>query len=105
MYKVAPYKDIIPHLKETYKILKKNQYEVMHAFDNTLNLFPMFLGCVAGVKVRISESISKGDKNEKKTLLNISYDLFPIGLQIVIWLTQLIVEFGSLARKLMIEER
>ena len=83
VYKVAPYKDIIPHLKETYKILKKNQYEVMHAFDNTLNLFPMFLGCVAGVKVRI----------------------FPIGLQIVIWLTQLIVEFGSLARKLMIEER
>jgi FMN phosphatase YigB (HAD superfamily) len=42
VYKVAPYKDIIPHLKETYKILKKNQYEVMHAFDNTLNLFPMF---------------------------------------------------------------
>ena len=63
VYKVAPYKDIIPHLKETYKILKENQYEVMHAFDNTLNLFPMFLGCIAGVKVRISESISKGDKN------------------------------------------
>lgn len=69
VYKVAPYKDIIPHLKETYKILKENQYEVMHAFDNTLNLFPMFLGCIAGVKVRISESISKGDKNEKKTLI------------------------------------
>ena len=69
VYKVAPYKDIIPHLKETYKILKENQYEVMHAFDNTLNIFPMFLGCIAGVKVRISESISKGDKNEKKTLI------------------------------------
>ena len=69
VYKVAPYKNLIPHLKETYKILKENQYEVVHAFDNTLNIFPMFLARIAGVKVRISESISKGDKNEKKTLI------------------------------------
>lgn len=75
VYKVAPYKKIFPHLKETYGILKKNKYEVMHAFDNTLNIFPMFLGWLAGVKVRISESISKGDKNEKKTL--IKYALRP----------------------------
>lgn len=75
VYKVAPYKNILPHLKETYSILKKNKYEVMHAFDNTLNIFPMFLGWLAGVKVRISESISKGDKNEKKTL--IKYALRP----------------------------
>ncbi|WP_138301685.1 glycosyltransferase [Bacteroides ovatus] len=75
VYKVAPYKNLILHLKETYKILKKNRYEVVHAFDNTLNIFPMFLGWIVGVKVRISESISKGDKNEKKTL--IKYALRP----------------------------
>ncbi|MCD8203126.1 MAG: glycosyltransferase, partial [Prevotella sp.] len=75
VYKVAPYKNIIPHLKQTYKILKSNRYEVMHAFDNTLNIFPLFMGRLAGVKVRISESISKGDKNEKKTL--IKYALRP----------------------------
>lgn len=75
VYKVAPYKSIIPHMRETYQILKENQYEVMHAFDNTLNIFPMFIGWLAGVKVRISESISKGDKNEKKTL--IKYALRP----------------------------
>ena len=61
VYKVAPYKNLITHLKDTYKILKENKYEVMHAFDNTLNIFPMFLGRIAGVNVRISESISKGD--------------------------------------------
>lgn len=72
---MAPYKNLITHLKDTYKILKENKYEVMHAFDNTLNIFPMFLGRIAGVKVRISESISKGDKNEKKTL--IKYALRP----------------------------
>lgn len=75
VYIVPPYKDIIPHLTETYKILKKNRYEVLHAFDNTLNIFPMFLGWIAGVKVRISEGISKGDKNEKKTL--VKYALRP----------------------------
>ena len=75
VYKVAPYKSIFPHMKETYQILKENQYEVMHAFDNTLNIFPMFIGWLAGVKTRISESISKGDKNEKKTL--IKYALRP----------------------------
>lgn len=72
VYVVSPYKQIVPHLRETYKILKENKYSVMHAFDNTLNLFPMFLGWLAGVKVRISESISKGDKNEKKTLIKLA---------------------------------
>ena len=72
VYLVPPYKQIVPHLRETYKILKENKYSVMHAFDNTLNLFPMFLGWLAGVKVRISESISKGDKSEKKTLVKLA---------------------------------
>lgn len=31
-------------MRETYKILKDNKYEIMHAFDNTLNVFPMFWG-------------------------------------------------------------
>lgn len=75
VYKVAPYRHIISHLEETYHILKENKYEVMHAFDNTLNIFPMLIGWLAGVRVRISESISKGDKNEKKTL--IKYALRP----------------------------
>lgn len=69
VYIVPPYKRLIPHLRETFKILKYNKYQIMHAFDNTLNLFPMFVGWIAGMKVRISESISKGDKNEKKTLI------------------------------------
>ena len=75
VYIVPPYKKIFSHLSETYKILKNNKYQIVHAFDNTLNLFPMIVGWMAGVKVRISESISKGDKNEKKTL--VKYALRP----------------------------
>lgn len=69
VYTVAPYKNLPKHLWDTYRILKKNRYQLMHAYDNTLNVFPMFVGKLAGVKVRISESISKGDKSEKKTLM------------------------------------
>ena len=118
VYKVAPYKNLIPHLKETYKILKENQYEVVHAFDNTLNIFPMFLARIAGVKVRISESISKGDEKLKMTdnnaevirmkrkhSLNMSCALSLIGLQTVIWLIQSIAVFGNLVRRPMIKER
>lgn len=69
VYIVPPYKNLLSHMIETYKILRNNQYQIMHAFDNTLNLFPMFVGWCAGVKVRVSESISKGDWNEKKTIV------------------------------------
>lgn len=75
VYIVPPYKKIVAHLRETYKILKENHYQVMHAWDNTLNIFPMLVGKMADVEIRISESISKGDKNEKKTL--IKYALRP----------------------------
>lgn len=76
VYLVPPYKHICSHLKATYKILKDNHYQVMHAFDNTLNVFPLFVGKLAGVKVRISESISKGDKNEAKTKIKLVLRLF-----------------------------
>ena len=59
VYLVPPYKQIVPHLRETYKILKENKYSVMHAFDNTLNLFPMFLGWLAGVKVKAYPKVTK----------------------------------------------
>lgn len=69
VYTVAPYKQLHFHMLDTYRILKKNKYDIIHAFDNTLNVFPMFLGKLLDIKVRISESISKGDKSEKKTFL------------------------------------
>lgn len=68
VYRIAPYKNIYTHMSELYSILHSNKYDVMHAFDNTLNLFPMLIGKFAGVRLRISESISKGDKLERKTM-------------------------------------
>jgi len=75
VYIVAPYKKIISHMKDTFKILKNNHYLIMHTFDNTLNIFPLFLGWLVGIKVRISECISKGNRKEKKTF--VKYALKP----------------------------
>lgn len=75
VYIVAPYRNILTHLVQTWRIFRQNKYDTIHAFDNTLNVFPMFLGWLSGAKVRISECISKGDKNEKKTF--IKYALRP----------------------------
>lgn len=69
IYLVPPFTHFLSHIRNTYQILKNNHYPIVHAYDNTLNLFPMFLSWKAGIKVRISESISKGDKNEKKTFI------------------------------------
>jgi len=75
VFTVAPYKYLPWHLLDTYRILKRGKYDIIHAFDNTLNVFPMWLGKRVGIKVRISESISKGDKSEKKTF--VKYALKP----------------------------
>ena len=48
----------------------------MHAFDNTLNVFPLFAGKLAGVPLRISESVSKGNRKEGKTIAKYVLRLF-----------------------------
>lgn len=69
VYRTATYQHLFSHSCQVYRILKENHYEIMHCYDNTLNLFPLFIGWLAGVRVRISESISKGDKGERKTVI------------------------------------
>ena len=69
LFLVPSYKHFLSHMRQTYRILKSHDYPIIHAYDNTLNVFPMFLGWKAGIRTRISESISKGDKNEKKTVI------------------------------------
>lgn len=69
---VPPYKQIHHHLMATLEVLRQGNYHIVHAFDNTLNVFPMWLAKRAGIGVRISESISKGDKNEKKTAMKLA---------------------------------
>mgnify|MGYP002624146960 CR=1 FL=1 len=66
---VPPYQKIGAHMKALEKIFRQEQFDVLFAMNNTMNLFPLYLAKKCGIKVRISESLSMASKQEwKKTL-------------------------------------
>lgn len=67
VYEIRPYQNIIGNMIDIYKLCKKNRYPVMHAYNSTMNIFPMFVAKVAGVPVRISESLSMAHEGDWKT--------------------------------------
>lgn len=67
VYLVTPYENILNNITDIYKICKKNKYNIIHAYNGTMNIFSLFAGWCAGIKIRINESISMGHKSEKKT--------------------------------------
>lgn len=72
VYVVPPYQKIIAHIKALKKLFVENQYDVFHAMNNTMNIFPLYVAKQAGVKVRVSESLSMASKYEiKKSVLKI----------------------------------
>lgn len=71
IFVIESYSNIFKHLKELRKLFIENEYEIIHAFDNTLNIFPMALGYFSGAKVRINESLSMSHKGEFKTYIKL----------------------------------
>lgn len=66
---VPSFKNLWGHTKGLYDIFKKEKYDVVHAYNSTMNLFPMYAAQKAGIKVRISESLSMAAKGEFKTYI------------------------------------
>lgn len=75
VYRVTPYEHIIKNMQEMKQIFDEEQYDVIHAWDSMMNLFPLVVAKKAGIMVRISESLSMANKGEAKTL--IKYALRP----------------------------
>lgn len=46
----------IKNFTDTYKIIRKNEYEIVHAHMTLMNFIPLFCAKLCGVKVRISHS-------------------------------------------------
>ncbi len=68
-YIVTPYKNLIKYIFQVYKIVKNNNYEIVHSHLNTISVFPLLAAFLAGVKVRIAHNHSTAVKGEPKTLL------------------------------------
>lgn len=69
IFVTMPYKRIYSHMIELKQIFQKNKYDIVHAFDNTLNIFSMLTARKCGIPVRINESISMGHKGEWKNYI------------------------------------
>lgn len=69
VYKIPPYQHIFANIREMKRICKDNQYPIMHAWNSTMNLFPMWVAKSVGIPVRISESLSMGHAGDWKTVL------------------------------------
>lgn len=63
---IPPYQKIVKHIAALWKLYKSNRYDVLYAANNTMNVFPLFVAKLAGIKVRVSESLTTASKLEKK---------------------------------------
>lgn len=67
---VPPYQKVFEYQKQLQKILKENNYKIIHSHINTLSVFPLYAAKRVGVPVRIAHSHSTTNKKEwKKNLL------------------------------------
>ena len=73
---VPSFKNLKGHTKALYDLFKKEKYDVVHAYNSMMNICPMYAAKKAGVKVRISESLSMAAPGEWKTY--VKYMLRPL---------------------------
>lgn len=66
LHVIPPYQNIVAHLKALKKIFRENKYDVLYAVNNTMNLFPLYMAYKAGIKVRVSESLTMASPLERK---------------------------------------
>lgn len=69
VYRIVPFQNILGNMRDIYRLCKRNGYQVMHAYNSTMNVFAMFPGKLAGVPIRISESLSMAHDGEFKTVI------------------------------------
>ena len=67
VFMVPSFKNLKGHTRALYKLFKKEGYDVVHAYNSMMNFFPMYAAKKAGIKVRISESLSMAAPGELKT--------------------------------------
>lgn len=67
---IPPYQKLFSYQRELRKVLKENDYKIVHSHINTLSVFPLYAAKRVGVYVRIAHSHSTTNKKEwKKNLM------------------------------------
>lgn len=63
---IPPYQKFLKYHKELKRVLKEENYKIVHSHINTLSVFSLFAAKCAGVPTRIAHSHSTTNKKEKK---------------------------------------
>lgn len=67
---IPPYQHQKSYQKELQKILKQNNYKIIHSHINTMSVFPLYAAKKVGIPIRIAHSHSTSNKVEwKKNIL------------------------------------
>lgn len=61
---IPPYQKVVDYHKTLVRVLRENQYQIVHSHINTLSVFPLFAARRAGIPVRIAHSHSTAGKGE-----------------------------------------
>lgn len=69
VFVLPPYQNIIKYRKELKKILKMNNYRIIHSYLSTLDVFPLGVAKRCHIKYRISESLSMGNGHERRNII------------------------------------
>ena len=64
VFLVPPYQKIFKYIKELTKVLKENDYKIVHSHINTLSVFPLYCAQKAKIPIRIAHSHSTTNKKE-----------------------------------------
>lgn len=69
---IPPYQKIFKYIKELKKVLKSNNYDIVHSHINTLSIFPLYCAWSCKVPIRIAHSHSTTNRKEwKKNMLKV----------------------------------
>lgn len=68
---ITPYQSIFKNMSDMETVLKSEDFDVLHAFNSTMNVFPLRVAKKCGIPVRISESLSMANELEPKTFLKL----------------------------------
>lgn len=71
VHMVAPYQNIVKNMGDMRELFAREHFDVLHAYNSTMNLFPLKAAKQAGISVRISESLSMAHEREPKTYLKL----------------------------------
>lgn len=63
---IPPYKNIIRYIKALKKVLKTNEYNIIHSHLNSLSVFPLYVAKLCDIQIRIAHSHSTSNKKEWK---------------------------------------